>query len=146
MTYFADGSPYSYGAGIGFVAGEAINIGWLDDAHPFPQGEVSPRLVAALCELGRNSVNRTRGHHGCELCARTGSADSHPPPTLAPCEDAYNLGSAEIRVAGADGEKFAAPNLIAHYVAVHAYQPPAAFAAAAIRAAAALRHSASEKP
>jgi hypothetical protein len=80
-------------------------------------------------------VNRTRGYHRCELCPPSeSSADGH---TQAPCEaGAYPLGDAEIRVRGKDGQVFAAPNLIAHYVAQHSYKPPESFALAAIRAAA----------
>jgi hypothetical protein len=136
VTYFEDGSPCSYGPGRGHGADQAISIGWLDGEHAYPQGDVSQELVAALCELGRHSVNRTRGYHLCELCPR--SADRSLTPTVAPCENAYTLGSAEIRVSGAGGETFAAPNLIAHYVAAHSYKPPDAFASAAIRATAAL--------
>ena len=40
---------------------------------------------------------------------------------------AKRLGSAEIRVFGADGSVYAAPTLLYHYVSVHHYKPPDEF-------------------
>jgi hypothetical protein len=98
MAHFADGTRYSYGAGPVPGEGEAINVGWRDRSHPYPQGEVPHTLVAALCELGRHSVNYYRGYHHCELCPRLKTADGHLPPTVAPCETSALLSRAFSRV------------------------------------------------
>jgi hypothetical protein len=45
------------------------------------------------------------------------------------------LGSAEIRVQGADGTLYAAPNLVIHYMTAHHYCPPEEFCRAAARTA-----------
>jgi hypothetical protein len=124
----------------------AINIGWLDGSHPNLQGEVPENLVAALCELGRHRVHIYRGYHYCELCPPRKDERGYLLETLAPCENHYELGDAEIRVFGDDGVTFAAPNMIAHYVAAHGYKPPEAFISAAIRTAAAIAHDSPTTP
>ncbi|MFE4053375.1 hypothetical protein [Streptomyces sp. YIM B13518] len=45
------------------------------------------------------------------------------------------LGSAEIRVQGADGTRYAAPNLVIHCMTAHHYCPPEEFCRAAARTA-----------
>ncbi len=60
-----------------------------------------------LCRASRYLL--TRGWHFCPFC---GDADAR--------------GSAEIRIQG-NGVVYAAPTLIAHYVAVHRYAPPPEF-------------------
>jgi hypothetical protein len=45
MTYFADGSAYSY-LDTG-EAGPLVNVGWLAACHPYPTGAVPDDLV--LC-------------------------------------------------------------------------------------------------
>jgi hypothetical protein len=60
----------------------------------------------------------------------------HWPPTemtSGQCEQA--LGNGEIRVRGADGTLYAAPSLIAHYIAEHSYLPPGGFIEAIHQAA-----------
>ena len=118
MTWFADLTPYSYLDGIDGNRA-TLNVGWLDGAHPFPQGEVpagfSTRL-GVLIEHGR--TQETRGLHYCELCPN----DEHSP-----------WGSAEIRAVGVNGTRFAAPTLIHHYVIEHRYTPPRPFVEAVLR-------------
>jgi len=46
------------------------------------------------------------------------------------------LGNGEVRVRAPDGRWYAAPTLVAHYVAVHGYLPPAPFVGAVLRRAA----------
>ena len=43
------------------------------------------------------------------------------------------LGNGEIRVTGEDGTVYAAPTMIAHYVAEHHYLPPQEFVDAVLR-------------
>jgi hypothetical protein len=112
MTYFQDLSPYTYWlpASDGLPGIPEINVGWLDAGHGFPQGDTAPELVEKLERLCRTSRRyQTRGSHPCPFC-----------------QDPEAESSAEIRVAG-KGVVYAAPTLIAHYVAVHQYAPPPEF-------------------
>jgi hypothetical protein len=121
MTYFADGSPYSFAE-----TGETrplVNIGWLSAEHPYPTGPVPDDLVAKLARICRHGVQRTRGFHRCEFCARPEGAFRAPPTTSRDDEGEYFVGGAEIRVAG-PGATFAAPDMIIHYVTDHGYRPP----------------------
>lgn len=113
MTWFEDGSPYTYFAG----EEASLNAGWLERGKPFPVAKATPEFRAALralCVPGR-LVRRTRGFHDCDLCV--------------PVLNAYGAertpsGSSEIRVPGGSGTVWAAPELILHYVEVHDYLPP----------------------
>ncbi len=105
-------------------------IGWLAGDQPFQQGDVPPGFLARLDEfvrlVGRSaealSFPAFGGLHECELCDRP--ADPH---ALGPC-GCGNLGVP-------DGlALFVAPELVAHYVRVHSYQPPAQFLAALMAA------------
>jgi hypothetical protein len=123
MTYFPDGSTYSYTAG----EADAVNIGWLDAKHTFPTEEPSAAFVAALARLCRHGVKPMRGYHRCELCRHSDGDISQAPARAEDLDGEFPLGSAEIRVRAPTGVVFAAPNLIIHYVTVHKYRPPDAF-------------------
>ena len=68
MTYFPDLSAY---AGEFAVDGcsVALNVGWLDTGHPYPQGEPPAGLPERLARLARKPVNLMRGLHACGFCA-----------------------------------------------------------------------------
>src|ERR1700694_2421532 len=89
MTWFPDGSPYSY-----MTSGDsrAINVGWLDGTHAFPQAPPTTELLTALFDKCGEPANKTRGWHRCELC-------DAPAPFLVE-RHGQNLlpGGAEIRV------------------------------------------------
>ncbi len=122
VTYFPDGSPYSYWPG----QSQAVNVGWLDSEHEFPIDEVSDEFVAALARLCRRSVETTRGYHRCEFCLSV--ADGATGLAIARDADGeFLVGHAEIRARHPTGTIFAAPNLIIHYVKEHGYRPPDAF-------------------
>ncbi len=128
VTYFADLSPYSFllnGLHDEFVEQPvAVNIGWLGAGHEFPVGEAPEWLVPGILKLvAHDLVNLTRGYHQCHLCE-----DPCWPPTGTEFSgEQQTLGNGEIRVRGADGTLYAAPSLIGHYVAEHAYLPPDGF-------------------
>ena len=67
--YFADLSSYAYskdgGAPISAEIPPALSIGWLDDAHAYPQAEPSPELVARLWAFCRTPINTMLGFHEC---------------------------------------------------------------------------------
>ena len=106
---------------------DVLNVGWLCHEHAFPIGPTPPRFVLALRELVSSPVRSTMGFHICDLC---------PPPVEIIGSDGVvtgftaapgSLGNGEIRVPGLGGVVYAAPVLIAHYVEVHHYLPPAEF-------------------
>jgi hypothetical protein len=120
MSYFPDLSTYVYQE----VEPGTFNIGWLDADHRFPTWDPPPEFTSQLTRLViENPVRRTRGWHDCPFCRRH--------PATVSYEGAEKpVGDAEIRVQHSNGRTFAAPTLIAHYVAQHRYQPPEAFIAA----------------
>ena len=128
--FFKDLTPYGYRKG----SPSALNVGWLDAAHPFPRGCVPNGFVARLRMLASKPVNQTRGFYVCQFCD---FGPPIPPGDQAALDARYRqwkaagaLGSAEIRVIGSGGCVYAAPTLICHYVEAHNYQPPDEFIAA----------------
>lgn len=135
MTYVNDLTPYRYGleplrwgpdgprsngleglygwswSGDGAFALPELSVGWLEPPHDFPRGTLALDLVQRLEErCSQSEYHATRGRHVCGFCGEVEEA----------------LGFAEIRLLG-DGVIYAAPNLVAHYVRVHAYLPPSGF-------------------
>ena len=118
MAYFEDLSPYAY-----FSRNEVrseLNIGWLDSSHRFATGIVSSLIVERIKQMCSWAVRNSRGLHLCPFCAE------HPVNYETP-HGRLLLGSAEIRVFAENGDTFAAPNLILHYIAAHNYRPPSVF-------------------
>ncbi len=96
-------------------------VGWLEYPHSFTRGTVPANFVARLADLvdqARSNFPHEvfRGGYTCTLCAveaRTG-----------PSEIGW---SQENLIIPGDGEVFAAPGGIVHYVSDHAYCPPISF-------------------
>lgn len=126
MAYYADLTRYSYSESDE----EMCNVGWLAAKRGYPRGIVDERVVDALKALSAAYDNQMRGIHHCEFC------DADRPVVLGgPTMDREVwLGSAEIRVRGADGTLYAAPNLAIHYITEHQYRPPEEFCRAVARA------------
>lgn len=120
MTHFRDLTPYSYGAADSPNAG-ARNIGWLAAGVDFPTSPPDQSFVDRLWLFCKVSIGQTRGLHECELCR---SRDANAARRN---EEELLLGSAEIRAIGEQGQLYAAPNLIYHYVVSHNYSPPPEF-------------------
>ena len=120
MSYFHDLTPYSYMARVAHP--NELNIGWLDDQHEFPMGDLPDGVLPAIFELCRRRVNQTRGYHACQLC-RSGRY----PYMIEENGIRLSLGSAEIRVPGRSDIEYASPDLIYHYVRDHHYRPPQEF-------------------
>ena len=116
--YYPDLSPYSY---LDRPEPDTYTIGWLDASHRYPKGETSAELRRRLLSLCAFPVNRTRGWHQCPFC------DGEYPITINVFGKEIALGDGEIRVEGANGRKYAAPNLICHYIEKHRYRPPDEF-------------------
>jgi hypothetical protein len=126
MAFFPDLTPYAYP--IGSDKGIALNVGWLSNEHPYPQGDVPEEFVRRLWLYCKVPVNRTRGFSNCEL-----SSQCPWPVTAEMMGEKLRLGSAEIRVLGKDSVIFAAPDMIFHYVTVHHYCPPDVFIRAVLQ-------------
>jgi hypothetical protein len=109
MSYFEDLTPYTY-----FHPEEelpdTVNIGWLEDGHPFSTGPTPEAFRATLALLCETRVKQTRGRFPCPFC---------PGPNP-------RASSSEVRVAG-NGRVYAAPTLVHHYVEAHDYRPPDQF-------------------
>ena len=121
MAHFPDLSPYSYRPPA--VRPGTQNIGWIERTHPFDQGPVSETFLKKLWQYCRVPVVQTRGLHFCDLC----DMPQGNVPVMDFDGQTLEFGSAEIRVVGANGVIYAAPNLIFHYVRDHAYKPPQEF-------------------
>jgi hypothetical protein len=121
MAYFQDLSPYSYHQSG--VRPGTQNIGWLEAKHRFPKGTVPVLFLRKLWKLCKVPIVQTRGFHVCEFC----NMPTNEVPKLEFENEILNLGSAEIRAFHPDGQIYAAPNLIFHYVRSHSYQPPSVF-------------------
>jgi hypothetical protein len=120
MGYFADLTPYSY---IQRTARECeLNVGWLDNQHPFLVGSVPQEVLSKVFQLCRKPVNLTRGKQSCDLCRERGLActGEHEGVRL-------ELGNGEIRVIGSAGKVYASPVMIYHYISEHKYLPPQEF-------------------
>jgi hypothetical protein len=130
--YYTDLSPYSYlkerGGPVSADIKPALNIGWLDDAHPFQQAEPSPEFVARLWVFCRTPINTMLGFHECTFC------NDNPKTYLVIEKDGEKVGfgHAEIWIFGPDDKTYAAPTLIYHYVTRHRYAPPAEFVQAVL--------------
>ncbi|WP_199551873.1 hypothetical protein [Streptomyces sp. N35] len=124
MTYYADLTPYAYDRDNGdprasgtWQGLKLLNVGWLHRGKAYAKSAPLPGLVEALTNMTRtHRAQQTRGFHLCPWCTSPLSARRLEVPR----------GSAEIRVKG-DGVAYAAPELIAHYVQAHDYQPPTDF-------------------
>ncbi|GAA3061626.1 hypothetical protein [Actinokineospora globicatena] len=137
MAVYPDLSPYEYTTsdrlGGGAPAG-TVNVGWIGVEQPYTRRPANAELVHALLRLSlTHDVRQMGGYHRCPFCEHTGHFVV--PFAESPVDMCY-LGSAEIQIEGSDGTIYAAPTLIAHYVADHEYRPPADFVRAALAAAA----------
>jgi hypothetical protein len=115
MTYHQDLSR-----NVSEPRGSALNVGWLDEHHAFPIRPPTERHLDLLWAHCSVLVLPTRGFHDCPFCAEQRRS-------LVRAGKRLRLGSAELRVFGNEGDVFAAPNLIFHYVAEHHYAPPPEF-------------------
>jgi hypothetical protein len=98
-------------------------VGWLEHPHEVPVGSVPAGFASRLAELVVQTETTFqqytfRGVHECSHCLAAGGA-------------ARAVGwSQENLIIPGDGEVFAAPGGIVHYVEDHGYCPPARFVAA----------------
>jgi predicted enzyme related to lactoylglutathione lyase len=125
MTYFADLSPYKSKAfPLLPPFNEVSMVGWLQDGHEFPTGDVDADTIAKLnllLESPRTHILHSKGFHECDLC----TIEQRVYPAYK--ERQIALGSAELWVPAPNGMIYAAPTLIVHYIEDHGYRPPDEF-------------------
>lgn len=126
MTYYPDLSRYEYHRGM-FDRPRTLNVGWLAREHSFDVAPPRDELLDAIWRYCKVSVAQMRGIHNCELCPGeyVESAEYKGEKLL--------LATSEFRVFDDNGDIYAAPTLIFHYVQRHHYRPPQAFVAALLR-------------
>jgi hypothetical protein len=124
MTYFPDLSPLAYFGND--VAGQLVAIGWLDEAHPYTQGEVSATFLGKLFELLIQpwAPGYLLGVHECPWCGEIARASYN--------DKIVAVGALNLYVPG-DRFLYLMPSLAAHYILAHGYAPPAAFQQAVLR-------------
>ncbi|WP_344617624.1 hypothetical protein [Dactylosporangium salmoneum] len=107
---YIDLSPYTY---YTFPLGMR-NIGWLGRTHGLQSADAPPMTNADLERLRAASqrvASEMLGRHQCEWC---------------PSHARYE-GNGEYHYYAPDGEVYAAPEMILHYVTEHGYRPPEVF-------------------
>lgn len=146
--FYEDLTPYSYSTDLvipqleGDINHERptilLNVGWLDNQHPFITGISSEIFLDKLFELCvTQRKNESRGFHACQIChtlkfssvtlKRKGQEIKIDLPDQMTMEKGgrkARIGSGEILVFNGKGIIYVAPNMIYHYVAVHNYLPP----------------------
>jgi hypothetical protein len=127
--YFGDLTPYGYLRPLE-PNKMTLNVGWLDDQHDFPKGDVPEEVLANIFILCKTPVQKTRGAHSCQFCfeKRWGCVAARDGVEL-------GIGSGEIRVPGSSGMIYASPCMIYHYISEHHYKPPQQFIEAVLRLA-----------
>ena len=106
-SYYPDLSPYAYLPNQPAM----INVGWLESGHGHYRGTVPEGFLERLRTLAEQPKNLCRGTHDCDLCPAGSGL----------------RGNGEVHVVGADGQVYAAPVLVVHYVEEHGYLPPQEF-------------------
>lgn len=125
MPYFPELSFCGY-----FGKAEApklIAIGWLDEAHPYAQGEVNSAFLERLVDLLIKpwAPRYFLGYADCPFCALDSYGVRYKDKRIV-------VGALNLFVPGA-GFLYAAPSMIAHYILAHNYAPPRQFQEAVLR-------------
>lgn len=118
MTYIPDFSDGEYYYPLNRCA---KTVGWLSGEVEFEKAPPSAEILDRLWDFCAVSIGAMRGYHFCDICntSEYGFAEKNGLKLI--------LGRAEIRVFSEDGEIYAAPNLIHHYVSEHHYKLPDKF-------------------
>jgi hypothetical protein len=138
MATFQDCSEYTYHPS----EQPMLNVGWLGAEVDFPRGPVSSEVVDALLVLAADQKNVMRGVHHCEFC---GEESPIRLPVGGP-GGWVSLGGGEVHVRSGDGQIFAAPSLVIHYIMEHEYIPPRRFQEAVLETAGGMERSGKDEP
>ncbi len=132
--YFEDFTAYCYGTYYGpdrIISIEEVRvIGWLENGHDYPSGQVDEQTLFKLrkCLVMADRANlAAKGFHYCDFCNPPPDWASRPKITFEDKE--LFLGSKELWLPSAKSPEliYAAPNLIYHYIVEHGYRPPHEF-------------------
>ena len=119
MTCYGDLSEYSYHRAKFYRPGTK-NIGWLGLGSDFECAKPTDETLDRIWAHCRISIAHMPGIHRCEFC--------EPVSYYAERNGEYLLlGASEIRVFSPEGQIYAAPTLIYHYINTHHYAPPDEF-------------------
>lgn len=121
--YFEDLTKYEY-----MTTENSRNVGWLEKGHFINKGAVPDEFVKKLWKYLRYPVQVCRGFHVCDFCKITKTGV----PTVTYKGETREVGYYEIRVWDENGDMYAAPSLILHYILAHGYEPPQEFIDAVI--------------
>jgi len=130
VTYYKDLSPFEYEAAPQGGAA-TLNVGWLSTRKPFSRGDTSEQFLDELFRVVQTPWISHLGYHNCRL----GSCRRRTCPwglTESRHGQSVKLGDSVVLVEAIDGLRYAAPDLIYHYVVEHSYLPPKAFVDAAL--------------
>lgn len=109
MIYYKDLTCYSL-----HHFENSYNVGWIDVKDDFPKATLSQEFITKLWEYIKFPLNVHRS--------------SNDPALVQYNEEKKTLGFSEIRVLSKDGsKKYAAPDLIFHYITKYNYCPPEEF-------------------
>ena len=131
--YFQDFTAYRYGTYYGrdrIISLEEVRmIGWLENGHNYPTGQVDEQTLFNLRKclvIAERAALKYKGFHYCDFCSK-GDWTSRPKITFEGKE--LFLGSNEIWLPSANAPEliYSAPNLIYHYIVEHGYLPPDEF-------------------
>ncbi|WP_194205153.1 hypothetical protein [Superficieibacter sp. 1612_C1] len=131
--YFEDNSEYTYFLPECVSLPEVKNIGWLDCEFPFVKGQVDfcvvNKLMGIVLRDNKSTsyiVNRIRGFYKCVFC-------EDEMIKITNGENVEYLGMSEIWIPSiCEGEYYAFPSLMLHYIQSHEYRPPDKFIASVL--------------
>jgi hypothetical protein len=101
-----------------------LNIGWLDPAYDFVEGEVSVEFIEQLKRYWQKPTIIFRSLDTCEFCSHGWPARSR---------ENSDITAGEVWVWGNNGVVYVTPTLIYHYIVDHSYLPPAEFIEAVLQ-------------
>ncbi len=119
--YYKDLSKYCYGHRD--QKENSYNVGWLDHNHSYKKGKVREQFLDKLWGYFSYPVHIYRGFHNCQLCEK----QEQGIPLIVYKGETRKAGFYEIRVFDSEGNSYAAPSLIFHYITCHNYLPPQEF-------------------
>ncbi|MFE8070093.1 hypothetical protein QQM79_03455 [Marinobacteraceae bacterium S3BR75-40.1] len=103
-----------------------LNVGWLDGSVDFPVGEFGGGRLDKLKEIvyGDNSFSArfrvARGFADCKICDEIATTKIHGSKKM--------IGASLLLIPSVkNGEYFASPSALIHYIEEHRYMPPSVF-------------------
>lgn len=116
--YFEDLTKYAY-----LTTEDSRNVGWLEKGYFINKGSVPEEFIEKLWKYLRYPVQVCRGFHVCDFCKKPKNGI----PIITYKGVKREVGYYEIRVWDENGNMYAAPSLILHYILEHDYKPPQDF-------------------